>query len=158
MWEEFAKVRKNARKWPHFRPVTFDLLTYDLDPLGVTRYYQDTCCVKISSRSSNGNMVKSWWLPDSLTHWLTENVTSKGWAMPPKNCRTSSYFRDLVTHRRSHRRSDVRQNGLAPEIITATALRRSSANKDNIHLSTDWSMPRKNSDLCLLIFTYWLTW
>ena len=42
VWEEFAKVRKNDPKWPHFRPVTFDLLTYDLAPLGVTRYTQDT--------------------------------------------------------------------------------------------------------------------
>ena len=35
----------------------------------------------------NGNMVKSGWLTDWLTHCLTDITTSNGWEMPPKNCR-----------------------------------------------------------------------
>ena len=38
-------VRAFIQKWPLFWPVTFDLLTNDLDLWGVTRYYQDTSFV-----------------------------------------------------------------------------------------------------------------
>ena len=76
---------KNGEKWPLVRPVTFDLLTYDLDLWHSTRYTQDTSSVKISDWYSIGKMVKSCWLTDSLTASLTHQQSHfNGWAMPPK--------------------------------------------------------------------------
>ena len=58
---------KNAQNWPIFWPVTFDLLTFDLDFWHVTSYTHDTYTVKVSSRYSIGKGMKSCWLTDSLT-------------------------------------------------------------------------------------------
>ena len=74
---------KNAQNWPIFWPVTFDLLTFDLDFWHVTSYTHDTYTVKVSSRYSIGKGMKSCSLTHSLTDSLTKSIV-KGERCHPK--------------------------------------------------------------------------